>query len=179
VNKEKDNRKQGEAMDAASVDFGYLRMRLAIDADSILDGIEWDHAKSAQAEDELNSAMSSIFCPPKPEDTKELTAAAIAYAEDQPLPRLRSAQRWRFAMRLRLAAAMLQPFDKKHIDCKSSLYRQVAQTSPKDLAKWLLTDGVWFYCAIFNEIAFCKERVVRAPDRPPWKPDLIIRRGAG
>lgn len=162
-----------------SIDFNYLRSCYNQDADSILDGIEWDHAKAAQDEDEMKNAMSAVFCPPTKEDEDELVASAIAYADGQPLPRLRSAQRWRFAMRLRFAAALLQPLGKGYIDRKSKFYRQVATVSSNDLTKWILTDGVWFCCSVFNEIVFTKERSVCAPFRPPWKPNLRVALAAG
>jgi hypothetical protein len=164
-------------MSVTCVCFGYLRDQYERDADFILDGIETDHAKAAQEEDADKNSISAVFCL-KEMDEIELKKAAFSYANGRPLPILRSAQRWRFAMRLRFAAALLRPLDKGYIPRSSKFYKRIAGVSQADLTQWLLTDGMWFCCETFNEVVFTSERFTSLPHRPPWKPDLEIKKRA-
>lgn len=150
-----------------------LRNQLNQDADRILDGIDWDHRRAAAEEDPFNDYFSTIFCPSE-EDEKELAEAALAYASNKRMPRLKSSQRWRFAMRLRFASSLLKPVETREIKTGGKLFELITKSKGEEVTLWLLTEGILFCREIFNEIVFTSERCVYAPMRPPWMPDTCI-----
>ncbi len=150
-------------------DYGSTKMQMQVDAIRILDGLDFELEDTAKEEDADRNPILSVFTPPNEADEAELRKVASDYANDRPIrDNLRGSQRWRFAMRLRLASVLLHPLDKGHIDKSSVVAKRLDKVPGRRVMEWLLTDGIVFAREIYIELLTHGERTVSAPVRQPW-----------
>ncbi|MDD4442753.1 MAG: hypothetical protein PHX41_12750 [Kiritimatiellae bacterium] len=150
-------------------------MQLQVDAICILDGLDFELEDMAKKEDPDRNPLLSVFTPPNEADEAELRKVAADYANDRPIrDNLRGSQRWRFAMRMRLASVLLNPMAKRYIDKDGAVAKRLGKVTCRRVMEWLLTDGIVFAREIYLELLTHGERMVSAPVRQPWiTPDQI------
>lgn len=150
-------------------DYGATKMQMQVDAIRILDGLDFELEDMAKKEDADRDPLLSVFTVPNKEDEAELRKVAKDYANNRPImDNLRAAQRWRFAMRLRLASVLLHPMEKGYIDKGSAVAKRLGSIPSRRVMEWLLTDGIVFAREIYLELVTHGERTVSAPARQPW-----------
>lgn len=85
-------------------------------------------------------------------DEATIDSAAMAIAENGPLPDLSPPQRGRLALRLRLASRVIRAMSNRHQSpAKGWLPSKLAKISEEDALIWLLVDGHRFWIEILDE----------------------------